>query len=76
MTTIPERLRHAATTASNDDYSKPGTEARRRHVERVDAMLAGADEIERLETELSRPYGTQVTWDKDGNRIVTPLKRS
>jgi hypothetical protein len=37
------------------------------------------DEIERLRAEiaeLSSHYGTQVTWDKDGNRIVTPLKRS
>jgi hypothetical protein len=45
---IVERLRHAATTASNDDLSSEGTEDRRRHVERIDAMLAGADEIEKL----------------------------
>jgi hypothetical protein len=49
---IVERLRHAATTASNDDLSSQGTEKRHRHVERIDAMLAGADEIEKLRTAL------------------------
>ena len=51
---IVERLRHAATTASNDDLSSLGTEKRRRHAERFDAMLAGADEIEKLRTALRR----------------------
>jgi hypothetical protein len=45
---MEDRLRRAATTASNDDASLPMTEKRERHVERVDAMLAGADELSRL----------------------------
>jgi hypothetical protein len=46
----PERLREiiqslerAVTTATNDDESYPGTSARRRHVERIDAMKAAIE---------------------------------
>jgi hypothetical protein len=53
MMDIVERLRHAAATASNDDLSSQGTEKRSRHVERIDAMLAGADEIEKLRTAIA-----------------------
>jgi hypothetical protein len=53
MMDIVERLRHAATTASNDDLSSQGTQKRSRHVERIDAMLAGADEIEKLRTAIA-----------------------
>lgn len=43
---IVERLRHAATTACNDDMSEPMSEKRTRHIRRVQAMRDGADEIE------------------------------
>lgn len=36
-------LRHAIVTASNDDYTRPGTQERQRHVARIDAMAAAAD---------------------------------
>lgn len=45
---LVKRLEHARATASNDDYSKPGTPERTRHVERLDAMNAASDEITRL----------------------------
>jgi len=47
-------LRHAVTTAMNDDVSESGTTARKRHVERLDAMLAAAELIEELEALSSR----------------------
>jgi hypothetical protein len=46
--TLPERLRHAAATAQNDDYTEPMSEMRARHVARVMVMAEAADEIERL----------------------------
>lgn len=51
---IVERLRMAATTATNDDVTHPSSEKRKRHVARVDALLAGADEIERLRAALQK----------------------
>lgn len=43
------RLRHAATTAQNDDMSEPGTLKRTRHIDRVDAMLIAAEYLEGLQ---------------------------
>lgn len=43
---LGKRLRHAITTASNDDYSKVGTEERKRHMDRLDAMSAAAAFLE------------------------------
>jgi hypothetical protein len=43
---LAERLRHASTTASNDDLSKPGTEKRQRHADRVPVMLEAADALD------------------------------
>lgn len=37
---IAERLDRAIATACNDDYSKPRTRERARHIERIDAMNA------------------------------------
>jgi len=51
---VLKRLRHAVTTASNDDVSEAGTTARKRHVERLDAMLVAAEHIEKLEEALDR----------------------
>jgi hypothetical protein len=42
---LAERLRYAATTAGNDDYTKRETRERARHNERVDAMLAAAEAL-------------------------------
>jgi hypothetical protein len=42
---IVTRLRRSITTASNDDESKPGTEKRRRHIERMEAMNDAIDLI-------------------------------
>lgn len=39
-------LRHAVTTASNDDLTEAGTEKRQRHIERVDVMIAAAEFLE------------------------------
>lgn len=44
--TLSERLRHAATTAANDDYSKPMTDERRRYIDRIDTMLEAADALD------------------------------
>lgn len=60
MTDIVERLRHAFTTASNDDLSKPGTEARERHCARLDAMQEAAAEIARLRAGAGEPVGWMV----------------
>jgi hypothetical protein len=49
---IVERLRHAATTACNDDLSDPNSEKRARHVERYEAMQEGTAEIDRLRSML------------------------
>lgn len=35
---LGHRLRHAITTAMNDDESEVGTEKRKRHLDRVEAM--------------------------------------
>ena len=40
---VIQRLRHAISTASNDDLSAPMSEKRRRHVERVSAMRDAID---------------------------------
>lgn len=50
MSDLIERLGHAITTASNDDYTKPMSEKRKRHVERLTTMYAAIDEIKRLRT--------------------------
>lgn len=42
---LADKLVHAATTASNDDISEPMSDKRKRHVERVDAMLEAADSL-------------------------------
>lgn len=47
-TDITMKLSRAITTASNDDYSEPGTEKRDRHCQRIMAMREAIDEIERL----------------------------
>jgi len=41
-------LRHAITTASNDDYSQPRTPERQRHADRLVAMQNAADFLETL----------------------------
>lgn len=46
--TLCDRLRHAITTASNDDYSEAGSDKRKRHTDRLDAMAEAIAEIERL----------------------------
>ena len=43
---IGRRLRRAITTAMNDDYTKIGSEERRRHCERLDAMSDAAAFLE------------------------------
>lgn len=54
---VIERLEHAMTTAANDDYSKPLTTERARHVARLAAMSAAREEIERLRAELKDAGG-------------------
>jgi hypothetical protein len=39
---LARRLRHAITTAMNDDMSEPGTEKRKRAMDRFEAMSAAA----------------------------------
>lgn len=54
---IRKRLRQSITTASNDDYSRPGTPERERHAARLDAMdaaIAALDERDRRIAELER----------------------
>lgn len=43
---LGRRLRFAITTAMNDDLSEVGTEKRRRHSDRLDAMSAAAAFLE------------------------------
>jgi len=43
---LGKRLRHAITTAMNDDMSEPGTEKRKRLSDRLDAMSAAAAFLE------------------------------
>lgn len=45
---LVRRLRRSVVTASNDDYSKPGTVERRRHLGRVAAMERAAEFLEGL----------------------------
>jgi hypothetical protein len=52
MDDVLTRLRHAITTESNDHDAAPGTTSRQRHIDRVNAMLDGCDEIERLRAAL------------------------
>ena len=42
---LEKALRHAATTASNDDYTKAGSTERARHVARIMAILEAADAL-------------------------------
>lgn len=42
---IVAKLLWAATTASNDDLSEPGSEKRKRHVERLDILREAAEWI-------------------------------
>lgn len=49
-----EALRLAITTASNDDFSDPGSRDRSRHTDRLAAMEGGIDTIFRLEAVLRR----------------------
>lgn len=51
---LSERLRHAATTASNDDLSKPGTDKRQRHADRVAVMLEAADELDAKDARIAK----------------------
>lgn len=51
---LVERLRHAATTAANDDLTRPMTQERRRHTDRVVAMSEAADALETQAAEISR----------------------
>lgn len=48
MSDINAQLARAITTASNDDMTKPGSDKRERHVQRLTAMTDAADEIARL----------------------------
>jgi hypothetical protein len=48
---VLSRLRHAVTTESNDCDALPGAR-RQRHYDRVNAMLDGCEEIERLRAAL------------------------
>ncbi len=48
------RLSHARTTSLNDDLSEPGSEKRRRHIDRFEAMTLAGDEIERLLSIINR----------------------
>lgn len=43
---IAVALRHAATTATNDDLTELSSEKRHRHVDRVETMLAAAEFLE------------------------------
>lgn len=48
MSDIIDCVKHAITTANNDDISEPMTEKRMRHVARVEYMEQAIAEIERL----------------------------
>lgn len=65
---IVNALRHATATASNDDVTEPGTELRQRQIGRIDAMLGGIEEIERLRAE--RAWQPISTAPKDGTKIL------
>jgi len=67
-----ERLRHAATTASNDDESAIGTEKRRRHVERVDVMLEAAALLQSLSEQVAEVYnkGRNSAFEEIGNYAI------
>jgi hypothetical protein len=54
MGEMAERLIHAAATAANDDYSKPGTIERSRSTSRINTMLEAADELTALRAENER----------------------
>lgn len=43
---LGKRLRHAITTAMNDDLSEVGTDKRKRHCDRLDVMSAAAAFLE------------------------------
>lgn len=43
---LGRRLRHAITTAMNDDYTEPGSDKRKRHCDRLDTMSAAAAFLE------------------------------
>lgn len=43
---LGRRLRHAVTTAMNDDLSELGSEKRKRHCDRLDVMSAAAAFLE------------------------------
>lgn len=45
---IAEQLRHSVVTATNDDYSKVGSEKRARHIDRLTAMQDAHAALERL----------------------------
>lgn len=45
---LARALRRSVATASNDDYTKPGTVERMRHADRLDAMTAAAEFLEGL----------------------------
>lgn len=49
MTTTPQRLRAAMASAERDDHSKPHTNERQRHLDRVQAMYVAAEELDRLQ---------------------------
>jgi hypothetical protein len=46
---LVKRLRHAITTATNDDLSAPGTDKRQRYVERIGAMYEAIDALARAD---------------------------
>lgn len=43
------KLRRAVLTASHDDYSRPGTNERLRHIDRIAAMENAAEFLEALQ---------------------------
>jgi hypothetical protein len=77
MYSLADRLEHATATASNDDYSKPGTRERDRHVERIDVMQEAAAAIRSMAAALkmARPIvDRDTTNEEDVEQIDAALK--
>ena len=47
--TLSERLQRAVVTATNDDLSEPGSDERRRHIQRLDVMREAAMRLAEFE---------------------------
>jgi hypothetical protein len=60
MTDLITRLRHAITTASNDDMSAPWTSERARHAERVNAMMDAVEALSWRSIETAPRDGTLI----------------